>query len=104
MIAVIILPLIDLVLTIVEILITLRIVLKLLGAYASAPFVSWVYETTNPLLQPFIGMFPSPNIEGRLVIEFSALFALLIYATIGYLIRALVGELDHLTRNVKKIK
>jgi hypothetical protein len=104
MIAVIILPLVDLILTIVEGLISLRVILKLFGAFSGAPFVSWVYETTNPLLQPFTGMFPSPRVDGRFVIEFSALFALVIYATAGYLISALVEQLTSLKKVVRKIK
>lgn len=70
----------------VELLISLRIVLKLFGASTAAPFVQWVYETTAPLLQPFLGMFPSPNLTGGFVIEFSAIFGLMVYAFIGYLL------------------
>lgn len=69
----------------VELMIGIRIILKLFGARAAAPFVSWVYATTAPLLQPFAGMFPSPVIEGRFIIEFSALFALIAYAVIAFL-------------------
>ncbi len=78
---------------IVEFFIGLRIILKLFGASTSAPFVSWVYETTNPLLRPFLGMFPSPRLEGGFIIEFSALFGLLVYAFIGYLIEQIILEL-----------
>lgn len=79
----------------VEFLISLRILLKLLGASSSAPFVTWVYETTNPLLSPFMGMFPNPNLSGGLTLEMSALFALLIYAFVGYLIESVVSELSN---------
>lgn len=72
----------------IELLITLRIILKLFGANVGAPFVAWVYATTAPLLQPFIGMFPSPVLDGRFVIEFSALFALIIYGLIAYLVES----------------
>lgn len=64
----------------------LRIVLKLFGASTSAPFVVWVYDTTKPLLSPFQGMFPSPEIAPRLTLEFSALFAIIIYSFIGYIL------------------
>lgn len=70
----------------VELLISLRIILKLFGASTAAPFVQWVYETTAPLLQPFLGMFPSPNLTGGFVLEFSAIFGLMVYAFIGYLL------------------
>lgn len=64
----------------------LRIVLKLFGASTGAPFVVWVYDTTKPLLSPFQGMFPSPEIAPRLTLEFSALFAIIIYSFIGYIL------------------
>ncbi len=72
--------------TLVEGLLSLRIILKLFGASTTAPFVSWVYETTQPLLNPFANMFPSPQISGGFVLEFSSFFALMIYAFIGYVI------------------
>ena len=74
------------ILGIVEFLLSLRIVLKLFGASQSAPFVAWIYETTQPLLFPFIGAFPSPRLEGGFIIEFSSLFALIVFAFIGYLV------------------
>ncbi|MBI2465173.1 YggT family protein [Candidatus Shapirobacteria bacterium] len=74
------------ILGIVEFLLGLRIILKLFGASSAAPFVTWVYETTQPLLVPFIGAFPSPRIEGGFIIEFSSLFALIVFAFIGYLV------------------
>ena len=64
----------------------LRVILKLMGASTSAPFVQWVYETSKPLLYPFEGMFPSSHVGGvPFTIEFSALFALFAYVFIGYL-------------------
>lgn len=79
--------------SLVELLISLRIILKLFGASTTAPFVRWTYETTNPLLEPFLGMFPSPNLEGGFVIEFSAIFALLVYAFVGYLLLEVISVL-----------
>lgn len=85
--------LVNLVTSLIEGLLGLRIVLKLLGASTVAPFVSWIYETTQPLLTPFAGMFPSPKLPEGFVIEFSALFALVVYAFIGYLITELLETL-----------
>lgn len=87
--------LINILLTVVEGLITLRIFLKLLGASISAPFVSWVYETTDPLLSPFLGMFPSPRLTGGFVIEFSAVFGLIVYALIGYLLGEILATISY---------
>ena len=52
----------DIIIGIIEFLLSLRILLKLLGASPKAPFVVWVYETTRPLLAPFEGMFPTSTL------------------------------------------
>lgn len=83
---------------------SLRIVLKLFGASVTAPFVHWIYETTNPLLSPFSGMFPAPKITGGFVIEFSTLFALIIYATIGYLAAEIIESLINYGKQKPKSK
>lgn len=84
---------VNFIVSLVELLLVLRITLKLFAASTVAPFVQWVYETTEPLLAPFAGMFPSPRLTDGFVIEFSALFALMVYAFVGYLF---VDMLDHL--------
>jgi hypothetical protein len=81
-------------LIIVELLLALRFVLRLLGASASAPFVEWIYETTKPLLQPFLFAFPTPSVRGGFVLEFTTLFALFAYALIGYIIQELLAIID----------
>lgn len=78
--------LVNIILGVVEVVVGLRILLKLFAANTSAPFVMWIYETSESLIYPFKGMFPSPAVEGGIVIEFSALFALVCYALIGFLI------------------
>ncbi len=90
--------LIDFVTGVVEFLIGLRLVLKLFGASTQAPFVVWVYETTAPLLSPFQGMFPNPVLTDGLILEFSALFALIAYALLSYLLSTLIREVEYLSR------
>jgi uncharacterized protein YggT (Ycf19 family) len=82
------------IISLVEFLISLRIVLKLLGARTSAPFVSWVYETTRPLLAPFEGMFPSSTLSTGFILEISALFALITYAFAGFLLESAIHQLS----------
>lgn len=80
---------------VVETLLSLRVILKLFGANPRTPFVAWVYETSAPLLKPFIDIFPSPRIEGLFILEFSTLFALGIYAFVGYFIIEIISNLHH---------
>jgi uncharacterized protein YggT (Ycf19 family) len=74
----------------ISIMIVLRIMMKMLGASTVAPFVAWLYETTEPLLSPFQGVFPTPQVTGGFVLEISALVALVVYGLAGFLINTLV--------------
>lgn len=69
----------------VETILGLRFLLRLFSANTSNGFVSWVYEMSNSLLEPFRGIFPTRIFENSIVIDFTTLFAMLIYALIGML-------------------
>ncbi|MDE2026134.1 MAG: YggT family protein [Patescibacteria group bacterium] len=90
----------DILFSFVEGLIALRILLKFFGANPFTPFVVWVYQTSKPLLAPFEGIFPTATTRNGFVLEVSALFALLVYAFLGYIIREGLEELST-TRVVK---
>jgi len=72
---------------IIEIILVFRFVLKLLAASSSSGFVSWVYVTSRPLINPFLFAFPTPSVTGGFVLEFTTLFAIFAYAFIGYLVQ-----------------
>lgn len=82
---------INVVLSIVQAFLGLRLILKLLGASPEANFVDWLYKTTDPLLEPFAGAFPTPVLERGIIIEFSTLFAMIAYAIAGYLLVELIN-------------
>ncbi len=84
----------NLIVTLIEALLAMRIILRFLGANRETPFVRWVYDNSDPLIAPFRGIFPNPVIESQFVIEFSTIFALIIYAFIGYLIIEVVEFLN----------
>lgn len=71
----------------IEIILIFRFILRLLAASANAPFVAWVYQTSQPLLAPFQFIFPTPSIRGGFTIEFTTLFAIFAYAVIGYVLQ-----------------
>ncbi len=87
--------LLSFVMALVEILLTSRFALKLLGASSQAEFVNWIYETTLPLLKPFLFAFPTPSIKGGFILEFTTLFAIFAYAFIGYILLELLEIIDH---------
>jgi uncharacterized protein YggT (Ycf19 family) len=78
----------------ISVLLAFRFVLRLLAANPSAQVVEWVYETTQPLLGPFLFAFPTPSIKGGFTLEFTTLFALFAYTFIGYLIQELLELID----------
>ncbi len=78
----------------IAILLIFRFLLKLLAANPQASFVAWIYETTRPLLNPFVLAFPTPKVTGGFTLEFTTLFAIFTYAFIGYLIQELLVLID----------
>ncbi|MEQ6378477.1 YggT family protein [Bacillaceae bacterium S4-13-56] len=59
--------LINTVIGIAQFILGIRVILKLLDANQSTPFVQWVYQTSSSLLYPFEGIFPAPALDGRFV-------------------------------------
>ncbi|OHA59802.1 MAG: hypothetical protein A2589_03100 [Candidatus Vogelbacteria bacterium RIFOXYD1_FULL_46_19] len=70
-----------------------RLILKLLGANLVTPFTAWLYSTTEPLLTPFANIFPALSPETGSSLEVSTLFALLIYALIGWFCLTTVNKI-----------
>jgi len=86
-------------------LIILRFVLKILGASTTAAFALWLYNTTDSLMAPFIGIFPTPTLGSTSVIDLSAIFAVVVYIGAGYFIAALLESLDNnLAGRIKGIR
>lgn len=73
---------VNLMLGVVGVLLGLRFILKLFSANAANGFVNWVYESSAEILGPFRGVFPAANLEGA-VVEFSTIFAVVVYAILG---------------------
>jgi len=83
--------LLNLLFVLVESFLVFRFILKIFGADASNGFVSWIYEMSSVLLEPFAGIFPARVFENAYVLEFSTLFAMLIYAVIAILLGELIN-------------
>ena len=78
-----------LLLYVVEVLIALRIVLKLMGANPDSPIVVLIYGFTSLFLIPFVGLIGSQTMGG-MVLEVSSMFAIGIYALIAVAFERLV--------------
>lgn len=79
-----------LILSLIEILLAFRLVLRLLGANSLNGFVSLIYSLSYPLIYPFIGIFSLPRDLGVASFEIATLVAMAVYAVIAYVIVALV--------------
>jgi uncharacterized protein YggT (Ycf19 family) len=77
---------------IAEALLGLRVIFRLFNANGSNSFVHWVYQTSGTLMDPFRGIFQSTaTLSPGYVLDINALFSMLMYAIIGYLLAALLG-------------
>lgn len=77
----------------------LRFFFRLIGASPTADFVEFLYNSTNPLLQPFRGMFQPYVIEDGSVLEFTTLVAIILYMIAAWL---LVEFVLFITYNAKR--
>lgn len=80
-------------LALAEIFLGLRVILRFFAANPNTPFVDWIYKSSEALLQPFRGVFPTEVIGRNHVIDFSALFAMVVYGLLALALAALVTRL-----------
>ena len=66
-----------------EVLIALRIGLKLIDANVGSPIVAVIYGFTTLFLFPFTSLIGSPELGG-MVLELSSMFAMLVYALLAW--------------------
>ena len=90
---------------IIEVLLAFRLVMKLFGANPLAPFSDWIYKNSDSLVAPFEGIFPSPNIaNGLFTLEISAIFALVVYAVVAYMINEIIQFFENFPPKPKSKK
>jgi uncharacterized protein YggT (Ycf19 family) len=75
------------------VILALGFVLRLFGASTDADFTEWVYRNVDRIMEPFRGMFPTHPLNDRSVVDFSLLFAMIVYAIVAVALHALVSWL-----------
>ncbi|HXC77550.1 MAG TPA: YggT family protein [Candidatus Acidoferrum sp.] len=80
-----------LVFTIVDVVLLVRMVLKVLAANPHAGFTSFIYSISDAFLIPFRGILPATTVTGKSVFELSVLFAIVIYALVAFGLTRLVS-------------
>lgn len=86
----------DTIFGIIEILLLLRILLLALGANSGNALVDGIYNITEPLVAPFIGVFNINHVHptGSSTIDIAAIVAVVGWALIGLLIDAIFRIAD----------
>jgi uncharacterized protein YggT (Ycf19 family) len=72
------------------VILSIGFVLRLFGASTDASFTRCVYRNVDRIMEPFRGMFPSAPVTGRSVMDFSLLFAMIVYCIVGIGLHAAV--------------
>ena len=66
------------ILSLLEVVLAFRFVLKLTGANSAAGFTSFIYALSWPFTAPFQAVFPMTAVEGS-IFEWTTLLAMLVY-------------------------
>lgn len=82
-----------LVVSLIEVLLVFRLVLRLFGASTSAGFVEFIYTVSAPLVAPFFGIFQADFSYGQGKFELATVVAMVVYLLAGYLVLALVDRM-----------
>jgi hypothetical protein len=69
---------------VLEVIIGLRVILKLLGADPLNAFASFIYDIAYPFLVPFFGIVGEPTTSGGSVLEVSSIIAMVVYLLIAW--------------------
>jgi hypothetical protein len=77
---------------IILILLAFRFLLSLLGANRNNAFADFIYSASQPLVDPFFGLFSYSNYQyGVSRFEVYTLFAMLVYAVLAWALSSLVN-------------
>jgi uncharacterized protein YggT (Ycf19 family) len=83
--------LVNIVVGVIEFLLSLRFIFKFFSFNPSTPFVAWLYDMTASLVSPFAKILPDFKLGG-FVVDFATLIALIVYVLIGYLILRIFSQ------------
>lgn len=82
--------LINFFLALLEIFLGLRVILRFFAANPDVSFVHWIYTSSDVLMQPFRGIFPTAVVGRNHIVDFSAIFAMIVYGLIAMAFLALL--------------
>ncbi len=71
----------------------LRLILKLLGASSDVLVVNLVYDVAGFFISFLDTMFTNPQFSGRFIIDLSALFGIMLYGFLSYLLTEILESI-----------
>lgn len=84
---------IKIVTSIIIVFLGLRLILKLFGASSDIAVVSWIYNASHYFISFLDKIFTNPQFAGRFIVDLAALFGIIIYGFIAYLITELLESI-----------
>jgi YggT family protein len=76
---------INIVVGIIELLLTFRLIFEFLVVNTGTPFVAWLYGVTAPFVAPFSKILPNWKFSG-FVVDFATVAAIIVFAIAGSLL------------------
>jgi uncharacterized protein YggT (Ycf19 family) len=77
----------------IDILLMLRVILKLFPATQSISLVKALFRLSDPLVRPFFSLFPTSSIKDEMTLEFATIFASFAYIFVGFVMYQVFGFL-----------
>ncbi|MBD3280318.1 YggT family protein [Candidatus Dojkabacteria bacterium] len=81
---------------------TVRFLFRLFDANPFSDFVQFVYDSTQPLLDPFRGIFEPDVIEPGSVVEYSSLIAIVFYMFLAWLLAEIIYMIEVYAKSRKE--
>lgn len=78
------------ILVIIETLLSLRFILKLINIGNQVGIIAWLYNTTDKLLRPFLGIVSDSVVFWGFTIELTTLLVLFILSVISYAVYEII--------------
>ncbi len=75
---------------VVQLILSLRFVLKFVNADPKNQFSSWIFENSEPILEPFKGLVQEDYLLGNFNVELTSLVAIVCLMLIGYILSQMV--------------
>jgi uncharacterized protein YggT (Ycf19 family) len=76
---------INIVVGVIELLLTFRLIFEFLVVNTGTPFVAWLYGVTAPLVAPFSKILPNWKFSG-FVVDFATIAAIIVFGIAGSLL------------------